>query len=77
MLSCDLIDCHFHVHADGMDLVHVGDTLDRFCRIAGIETISIVCVPAGLHPGYDSRQAFIGFLLKALRLHMTLRANAR
>ena len=67
MLKCDLIDCHFHVQADGMDLEHVGGTLDRFCRITGVPTIGIVCVPDGLHPGYDSRQAFIGFLLKKLR----------
>ncbi len=67
MLACDLIDCHFHVHADGMDLPRVGGTLERFCRVTGVQTISIACVPDGLHPGYDSRQVFIGFLLKALR----------
>ncbi len=67
MLTCDLIDCHFHIHADSLDLSRVGETLQHFCRVTGVETVSIVCVPDGLHPGYDSRQVFIGLLLKALR----------
>jgi predicted TIM-barrel fold metal-dependent hydrolase len=66
-LACGAIDCHFHIYPAHMDLARIGEDLDRFWAVTGIDTVGVACVPVGTHPGYDSRQLFAAFLMKALR----------
>ena len=66
MQASGLVDSHFHLHTDDLDVASAGDALQRVRDATGIDAISIACV-LHLLPGFDVRQIFMAFLLKALR----------
>ena len=59
-----IIDSHFHLNLDGMDLDKIIGEIEKVRSATGIETISIACLPPPLWHYADLRQIPAAFKLK-------------